>query len=70
MLGAVVGFGFCVVGLVSLIWTRWFWRVFGFGFGVLGLVEGCWFKCCGFTFAGLVGWWVMFGWVVLFVIAF
>lgn len=59
MVGQLLEFGFCVVGLISLIWTLWFWCVFGFEFGVLSLIEGCLFKCCGFTFAELV--WVLGG---------
>lgn len=66
MVGQLLDFEFCVVGLISLIWTLWFWCVFGFEFGVLCLVEECLFKCCGFTFAELV--WVLSGvWVAGFV---
>lgn len=54
-----------MVGLISLIWTLWFWCVFGFGSGVLSFVWGGWFKCCGFYVCVLgtsAGWWA--GWVV------
>lgn len=70
MVGQLLGFGFCVVGLISLIWTLWFWCVFGFEFGVLGLVGGVCLSVVVLRLRNWCGCWVVFGWLVLSVVVF